>query len=133
MVCILCDSKTKTSNSRSNSDHHQTWRRHTCKRCSAVFTTRETIDMAISYRVEQVDGSIRPFSRDTLFLSVLEALKHRPSHIEDAAALTLTIISKVQSLRRLIIGRDELFEISASVLRRYNIGVSQIYKSRHSK
>jgi transcriptional regulator NrdR family protein len=131
MVCILCDSKTKTTNSRPSADGHQTWRRHTCKRCSAVFTTRESADMSIDYRFERADGLIEPFSRDTVFLSIVDSMRHRPDHIRESTALTQTVLSKLQSHNRLIIRRRDVTEAVYEALRHYNIGTAQIYRSLH--
>jgi hypothetical protein len=42
----------------------------------AVFTTREVADLSISYRFQQKDGQLAVFSRDELFLGVLDAVRH---------------------------------------------------------
>jgi len=110
---------------------YQKWRRHTCKRCFAVFTTRETADMSISYRFEAQDGSMQAFSRDTLFMSIVGALMHLPGHIPVASDLTATILTNLQDGKRLLITRSDIIESSTTVLRRYNLGASQIYRSQH--
>ena len=120
MVCILCDSKTKTSNSRFMRSFRHTWRRHTCTRCSAVFTTRETVDMAQSYRVEDSDGQLAVFSRDKLYLSVYEALKHRDDAIASSTMLVETIIATIQKHNRLLLSREELINTIATVVKRFD-------------
>lgn len=132
MVCMLCDSKTRITNSRSNAPGYQTWRRHTCNRCSAVYTTRESIDMSLSYRVERIKGNLEPFSRDKLFMSIARALEHRPNYIEDSGMLMWTILDAIQSGKQLVISRNDLVSLVTSTLRRFDIGSSQIYRSRHS-
>jgi transcriptional regulator NrdR family protein len=131
MVCILCDSNTKTSNTRTTSRGYQKWRRHTCLRCSSVFTTREVADLSISYRFQQKDGQLAVFSRDELFLGVLDAVRHLPEHVAIAGELTSTITTQLQCKKRLLITRGDVITACADVLRHYNLGASQIYRSQH--
>ena len=97
-----------------------TWRRHTCTRCSAVFTTRETVDMAQSYRVEDSDGQLAVFSRDKLYLSVYEALKHRDDAITSSTMLVETILATIQKHNRLLLSRDELINTISAVVKRFD-------------
>ena len=120
MVCILCDSKTKTTNSRFMRSFRHTWRRQTCTRCNAVFTTRETVDMAQSYRVEAEDGQLAVFSRDRLFLSVYDALRHRDDAVASSTMLVETIIANIQKHNRLLVPRDELITTVATVIKRFD-------------
>lgn len=88
--------------------------------------------MTLSYRLELADGTLVPFSRDKLYLSVFECMKHRPEPEEESSALVTTVVSKVLQRKRLIISRQDLVEIAGDTLKRYNLGVSQIYRSLHS-
>lgn len=133
MVCILCDSKTKIANSRSNSRLRQTWRRHTCNRCNSIFTTREVIDMSMSYRVEQLDGSLHVFSRDTLLLSVYRALEHRTNAVEDAGDLVNTIVGYLIAGNRLIIPIELLVETTTQTLKRFSRSSALIYSALRSQ
>jgi transcriptional regulator NrdR family protein len=87
--------------------------------------------MSLSYRVEQDDGTLGTFSRDRLFLSVAQALEHRSDHIEDSGKLILTILENIHQRKRLVITRSELVDVVATTLRRFDVGCSQIYRSRH--
>lgn len=133
MVCILCDSKTKTTNSRYMRRLHQTWRRHTCTRCFAVFTTRETVDMAQSFRIQTSDGPLEPFSRDELYLSIYDALSHRPRSTTDASDITNTIIAKLIYGNRLIIYRNEILETVLAVLKQFDKPAYVKYAANHQK
>lgn len=93
MVCIYCSNKTKVVNSRYSKQSLQTWRRRECLNCHSIFTTREHPDLEISIRVKHPSGSLEPFSRDKLFISVYRSLSHRKTALQDATALTDTIIS----------------------------------------
>jgi len=95
MVCIYCGSKTQIINSRPQKRLNRTWRRHKCLQCQAVFTTEESVHYEGSIVVRQPQGALLPFSRDKLFASVLRAVGHRVSPIEDAGALTATITARL--------------------------------------
>ena len=129
MVCILCDSKTKITNSRNNVLLGQTWRRHTCIRCYTVFTTREAVDMSLSYRVERSDGSLEPFSRDKLMMSIYLALEHRDDGTESVSTLTNTIIGHLTKIKRLILPVQTIYEITEQTLRHFSRPVALIYSA----
>jgi len=129
MVCILCDSKTKITNSRNNAQLGQTWRRHTCTRCYTVFTTREAVDMSLSYRVEYSDGSLEPFSRDKLLVSINVVLGHRTDSTESVSILTNTIIGKLAKKKRLILPVQMIYEITEQTLRHFSRPVALIYSA----
>jgi transcriptional regulator NrdR family protein len=131
MVCILCDSKTKTTNSRYMRSFRHTWRRHTCTRCFAVFTTRETVDMAHSYRIEQHDGSLVVFSRDKLLMSVYEALAHRKDAGTSSSIITESILAVIQKHHRLLIPRNELVDTAKVVIKRFDRTAYVRYVSMH--
>ena len=131
MVCILCDSKTKITNSRSNVQLGQTWRRHSCTRCNTVFTTREAVDMSLSYRVERSDGSLEPFSRDKLLMSINVALGHRTDSVETASILTNTIIGHLASKKRLILPVQTVYEVTERSLRNFSRPVALIYSASY--
>ncbi len=95
MVCIYCAGKTKVTNSRPSKRTPGTWRRRQCLQCNALFTSRETADLAETHIVERANGSIEPFSRNNLLISVYKSCGHRNTPLEDAEALTDTIISRL--------------------------------------
>lgn len=95
MVCLLCGSDTKVTNSRPQKRLNQVWRRRECLNCGLIFTTEEATDYEASWRVKNRQGRLTPFSRDKLFLSLHKSLGHRPTAIQDAGALTDTIIRKL--------------------------------------
>jgi transcriptional regulator NrdR family protein len=131
MVCILCDSKVTTTNSRYRRASRTTWRRHTCPRCQAVYTTRESVDMAVSYRVRRSDESLSSFSRDKLYVSIFQSIELRGFGHEDANELTTTVIASVQSAHQLIIGVENLRSLVLTVLRRFDNGSALIYAARY--
>ncbi|HUA12904.1 MAG TPA: hypothetical protein VL989_00140 [Candidatus Sulfotelmatobacter sp.] len=45
--------------------------------------------------VKDSSGKLAPFSRDSLFVSILSSLSHRRSPVDDAGDITATIIAKL--------------------------------------
>jgi transcriptional repressor NrdR len=96
MVCIYCGHETQVTNSRPRSRQPSVWRRRECLECRAQFSTGELPDYASSFVVRQLDGSLTPFERDELFLSLYRSLGHRPADaLVAGSALTATVIAKV--------------------------------------
>lgn len=97
MVCIYCNSETQVHNSRHQKRANQVWRRRKCLGCQAIFTTLEAVDtsQALSLRRKT---HLQPFSRDTLLLSIYDSLRHRPTAVNDASALTATAIGLLYPL-----------------------------------
>lgn len=102
MVCIYCGSPTHVTNSRHRKESCQVWRRRTCVSCGAVFTSTEVVDYPKSLVLEMPDKTLRPFKKEKLFLSIYTCCGHRKSSLDDATALTETIIAK--TLRSSVMG-----------------------------
>lgn len=95
MVCIYCKHRTKTTNSRNSKNSPNTWRRKYCPNCKQTWTTAEKPDLAKVFVVKSSTGKLEPLSRDKLYLSVHDSLKHRKSAVSDATNLTDTVINKI--------------------------------------
>ena len=99
MVCLYCGGQTYVTNSREQKRLGHIWRRRACKRCGAVFTTIESADLSLSLSISHSNGQIEPFNRDTLFISLVQALGHRSDAIEAASALAATTIARLLKTR----------------------------------
>ncbi len=132
MVCIYCNSETQVVNSRLQRRANQVWRRRKCLACKSVFSSLERADLARSLAFRTSQNAIRPFSRDILFISVYEALKHRKQAVSEAGALTDTILGK---LRKLIkdgsVGRQEVVSVTQTILKRFDKAASVQYGAFH--
>lgn len=91
MVCIYCSQETRVSNSRLQKKNNQVWRRRHCLMCASNFTTLEKPDLLTALSVHS-SNAYKAFSRDKLFLSIHDSLKHRKTALADATALADTII-----------------------------------------
>jgi transcriptional repressor NrdR len=120
MVCTLCDSDTKITNSRYRPKNAQTWRRHTCPRCNSVFTTKESVETTISYRISDPEANLEPLIRDELFLMIHEALDHRKTAVVDASALTDTVLGQIIAQKQLIITKTVVTDVIAKTLQRFD-------------
>lgn len=94
MKCIYCMGKTQVINSRPQKRLNHIWRRRKCSSCTSIFTTSEAPELDSSLLVQK-STTLEPFSRDKLFLSIYESCKHRQTALNDAQALTGTIISRL--------------------------------------
>lgn len=131
MVCIYCAHDTSVINSRHQKRLNQVWRRRKCSACGAVFTTTESIDLSGALRVRRV-AALEPFSRDTLLFSVYDSLKHRKSAIQDATALTSTIIATLHPLAEAtVVDRDVITTVTTSILERFDKIAATHYAAFH--
>lgn len=100
MVCIYCGGPTHVTNSRAQKRIGHIWRRRACKACNAVFTTIESADLSASLMITRPEtGQIESFSRDKLFMSLVQALGHRSDSLEAADAIAATITTQLLKSR----------------------------------
>jgi len=97
MICIYCGFDTRVGNSRLQRRSNQVWRRRICKRCGAVFTTHEAIDLSSTLLVVTA-GVPKPFVTDMLFTELLMAMSHRKNAYLDAREATNTVIKHLLEL-----------------------------------
>lgn len=88
--------------------------------------------MATSLVVQYSARDLRPFSRDRLFISLYEALKHRSSAREDASALTATIITfLLREAQESAVARDVVVSTAATALERFDTAAATMYRAYH--
>ena len=132
MVCIYCGAPTQVINSRHQRRLNNIWRRRKCKVCVAVFTTEERAALHLSLMVALPANRLVPFSRDYLFASVYDSCGHRPSAINDATALTQTIItSLVRAQRNGIVTLADIARATHALLQRFDPAAATIYAAYH--
>lgn len=132
MVCIYCGGPTTVTNSRLQKQLNQVWRRRHCENCGAIFSTHEAAGLSDSLMLRATNGSLEAFSRDKLFLSVYESCKHRKKAVDDASAITLTIIGNLSGFSATgEILRKELVDIVLRVLNNFDPTAASVYKGLH--
>lgn len=109
------------------------WRRRLCGKCQAIFTTRESIELSGAVMVSNHRGALVKFSRDHLFISIHESCKHRKKAVDDATAVTQTIISKLsRSMEKGVINISDITEITLNVLQNFDSTAAVVYSGLHS-
>jgi transcriptional repressor NrdR len=132
MVCVYCGSRTQVANSRPQKRLHQVWRRRTCTTCGAIFTTNETIDFSTSLVVRNSTGSVQPFNRDQLFVSILRAVGHREAPVRDASALTATITGRLlHNTKTAVITRTDIINTTLQALKHFDQAAAVQYAAYH--
>lgn len=82
--------------------------------------------------VEHTPQQLVPFSREILFVSIYESCKHRTTAIDDAAALTQTVISKLSAeLNDGVLNRSTITKTTAGVLQRFDPVAATVYHAYH--
>lgn len=132
MVCIYCGSATQVVNSRLQRRSNHIWRRRRCLSCLSIFTTEEHAELSGAIMVQYSSKSLRPFSRDQLFISIYESCKHRDSALRDATALTLIIIgSLLKHTRTGLLHREDIVKTAYVALTRFDAAAATYYHAYH--
>ena len=134
MVCIYCRKNTIVANSRPQIRSYQTWRRRKCKSCGAVFTTIEKVDLTSSLVVKNQDGTIESFNGDALFVSVLHAVGHRNNPLNDARAITDTVIGRlIHNATGAVISSQQIIMAVTKSLERFDKSAAIQYVAYHKR
>jgi transcriptional repressor NrdR len=132
MVCIHCGSKTQVLNSRLQHRNNQVWRRRQCSNCGAVFTTEESALYSASWRVQDQKGTLKPFSRDKLLLSLYNSCGHRPKALSDASGLVDTVIKRLlDQTDNGLLSNKVIAGVSLVVLNRFDKSAGVHYSANH--
>ena len=130
MVCIYCGNETKVTNSRRQKLDNSVWRRRKCKSCHSLLTTQEKIDLEQALRIQKKDGSLEPFYRDKLYLSIYRAIDHLKNPKITASSLTNTVLRRVFKLKgNGIIDSNQLSTITAHTIKLYDAAAGVRYLS----
>ena len=131
MVCAYCSHETKVVNSRHQKRANTVWRRRKCLNCGAVATTIEHLELGGAISVHS-KNSLQPFSRDVLFLSIHDSLKHRKTATTDATGLTDTILSHLYPhIAHAQLERNVIVTIAHEVLGRFDKAAATSYAAFH--
>lgn len=133
MVCPYCHHDTQVVNSRPQKRSNRVWRRRRCTHCHTVVTTVEGLDYSASLSFKNANGSLQPFQRDILFVSVLDSVRHRKTAVDDATSLTDTVLVGLTRMQNSTgaIGRQELVQLVAQTLNRFDSAAGVHYRAYH--
>lgn len=97
-----------------------------------MFTTEEHAALHSSLVVAAADNQLSPFSRDRLFASIHDSCRHRPTGLDDAGALTQTIISElVRAQQHGVIALGDIARTAHAVLQRFDMAAATFYAAYH--
>ncbi len=132
MVCIYCGGDTQVINSRLQKRPNQVWRRRKCQNCGAVFSTHELAAYDTAWRVKTAQGKLVPFNRNKLLISLYKSLEHRASALDDATALTDTIIGKLLAKKlNGTLPAPEITKTTLEILKRLDKPAAVHYQAFH--
>lgn len=130
MVCIYCKSKTQVTNSRPQKRLNHIWRRRSCLKCGAVFTSTEKPDLFSSLRVLSKNNQLIPFEKERLFISIFQSLGHRKDALAASVSLTDTITAKLlKTAKKACISRSEIISITYDTLNRFDKPAAVHYRA----
>lgn len=133
MVCLYCQADTQVVNSRLQKRANRVWRRRRCLRCGNIVSTLESPDYTTSISFRGPQGRLGPFLRDKLFMSLYTSLGHRKTALEDAGALTDTVLGALPGvLQHGIIERTLLIKLVADTLGRFDTPAAVHYRAFHA-
>jgi transcriptional regulator NrdR family protein len=132
MVCPYCNTATQVTNSRSHNLNHGVWRRRKCKDCGALWSTAERYDLSTTHRVLSPHSSNpKPFSRDKLFVSIMNSLQHRKTATADASALTDTTIAKVLAQNSPLVSTRDIADLAHTTIAAFDSTAGAVYAALH--
>jgi transcriptional regulator NrdR family protein len=101
--------------------------------CNGIFTSLEHAAYDGALMVQDGMSHITPFERDTLFLSIYEACRHRSNPVTDASALTETVLAKLLKapISEGIIARGTIVENVSKTLRQFDTAAQVQYLAFH--
>jgi transcriptional regulator NrdR family protein len=86
----------------------------------------------LTWLVQAKSGGLEPFSRDRLFLSLYTSCQHRSSALEDATALTTTVIGKLSlNMVDARISGQSIIQTAQVALNRFDKAASVHYQAFH--
>lgn len=119
------------TNSRPQKRTNSVWRRRECQDCGTIFTSTEAYELSGSVVVRSA-AALSAFSRDKLFISVYEALKHRKTAQSDATELTDTIIKRLlAALTAAELDKRDIIETTCQVLESFDSAAATQYRAYH--
>jgi transcriptional regulator NrdR family protein len=132
MVCVHCGGVTRVINSRAQKRSNRVWRRRQCVMCRLVFSTEESVQYENVWLVMDSSGTYSPFSSHKLQLSLYRSCQHRQTALNDAVALSKTIIQKLQpKFKDGLIDSQTIVQVSQVALNRFDRAASVNYGAYH--
>ena len=88
--------------------------------------------MSTTHRVITSQKALESFQRDILFESIKDSLQHRKTALEDASAITDTVLAMLLRLKQPKLEKTTITEATHSVLARFDPTAAAVYSAKHS-
>lgn len=133
MVCPYCGSVTVVANSRHQKRSNQVWRRRECVNCHAKLTTNERYDYRQAIAVKDEASNLTPFKEEKMLLSIYKSCGHRINALDDALALTHTVVEKIllTQAQHGLVSTKQLVEVIFATLNKFDPVSAIHYKAYH--
>lgn len=133
MFCINCfNGTTRVSNTRANKKQAHIWRRRSCNRCGAVFTTRERPSLADNKPIILSSGEKDQFNLGKLILSISRAFTHNASEAEYNALWLAQTTEDILSTEQETVTPEDIEATVHNVLKRYDELAAIQYAAQHN-
>lgn len=121
MECVYCTGSTRVVNSRRQKKTSSIWRRRACRSCSSIFTTLEKPALDQALRVVNGSGGLSPFDNNQLFVDIYLSLGHRRNPVQDAGAITNTVIMKLlKEVKNATVSSSSIKQLTATTLKNFD-------------
>lgn len=132
MFCINCfHSSTAVANSRPHKKRPSVWRRRSCSKCGAVFTTHERPSLSDNKPITLNDGSEDVFNLGKLTISISKAFHHAPDEAEYSSLALAQTIEDTLSTQLKIITPEDIEAVAHQVLKQYDELAAMQYAAQH--
>lgn len=82
--------------------------------------------------VAAAHNQLLPFNRDRLFTSIHDSCRHRAASVDDASALTQTVISELmRNQNGEVIATGDIIRTAHTVLQRFDAAAATFYAAYH--
>lgn len=96
----------------------------------SIFTTKEQADLESTLLVS--GGTLQPFQRDKLFISLYTSLQHRKDALRAATALTDTVLAKLlPKMSAATIAKADIIAAATETLKNFDHAAHVHYQAYH--
>lgn len=132
MFCINCfNPHTNVTNSRPHKKRPLVWRRRTCPKCSAVFTTHEQPALTGSREVHLPGGKTDTFNLGRLVISIATAFTHAKGKAQYDSLWLAETVESTLSTEYAAITPDDIAAVTHHVLKQFDELAAVQYAAKH--
>lgn len=132
MFCINCfHPTTRVANSRPHKKRPSVWRRRTCPKCHATFTTYERPSLAENKKVTLPSGKTDLFNLGRLVISISGAFTHQPEEAKYNSLWLAQTVEDTLSTEYPVITPDDIAAVTHQTLKQFDELAAVQYAARH--